>query len=659
MNDFVNSDWKRIYASNLVALKERYPELYDKLLTVNKDALAKSVKPNPNNPLPDIVLDGHDEKILYYGRDDPMEYCRQYLDSLDLGFAPFLVFMGFGLGYQVISALNHFSKELYIQHVIIIEKDIELFRTALMMIDLAGIIRHPEIELIVGLDPDELFKSFLKYYTRCPKVSHFFKSLKIVIMPSVRQIYADYYQKAVETLKYSVMYVLQELGNDPYDSILGIKQALCNVKHMIEAPWIISFKNALKGKPAILVGAGPSLNEDIDLLKEASQKALLVCVDAALNPLLKHGIKPHIVTNLERTKGQEAFFQESACLKDTFFVFCPVVHPGTYEAYQGPRIIANRYNEIPKWLGLNTGVLPGGPLVGNFALNIAEYLGCDPIIMVGQDLSFPPTGATHVEGMVFGVQERYRWNMFEVDGTSGGTVLTNRSFEESRRSLEKQIEEFDGLCINTTGGGAKIAGAAMLGLKQALDRYCVDSFEFSGHLKKIWTKEKENRRNKGSEERRILSILSESVVGLEKAMEDCATGIEMITTFEAKYDLLIDRKPNPEAVKTAKQLDIEINKIRDEIIFRPALKFLLYTFGGYHTDFAMKRNFVFDQFHDRRFATLKTFLMGKEWFKIIGQLLLSAIYSIKNARSRLEKEHNEHRTSDSPKASRHLSGGSN
>ena len=315
-----------------------------------------------------------------------------------------------------------------------------------------------------------------------------------------------------------------------------------------------------------------------------------------------------------------------------------MVHPDTYEAYQGPRIIANRYSESGEWLGLHTGALPGGPLVGNFAFNIAEYLGCDPIIMVGQDLSFPPTGATHVEGMVFGVQERYRWRTFEVEGTSGGTVLTNRTFEESRRSLGKQIEEFGGLCINTTGGGAKIAGAAVLDLKHALDRYCVDSFDFSGHLKKIWTKEKENGRNKRSEIERIVSILNESIVELEEALKDCKKGIEMITAFEAKYDLLIGRKPDPEAVESAQQLDIEINKLRDEIIFRPALEFMLYTFGGYHTDFAMRRNFVFDQFHDRRFATLKAFLIGMEWFKIVGQLLLSSLHLIKNARSRLEKE---------------------
>ena len=73
-------------------------------------------------------------------------------------------------------------------------------------------------------------------------------------------------------------------------------------------------------------------------------------------------------------------------------------------------------------------------MVGNFAFSIAQYLGCDPIILTGQDLSFPPTGATHVDGMLFGVLEECRNPMtaFETEGYSGEPLLTNLDFEESR-----------------------------------------------------------------------------------------------------------------------------------------------------------------------------------------------------------------------------------
>lgn len=638
MTDGFNTDWKNIYGSNLNALKQRYPDLYEKLLTVNKEDLVKTITLDPANGVPDIVFEDRHRNVLCYGSDDPVGYCRQYLASLDLHYAPVIVFLGFGLGYQVTSVINDFAKDLDIQHIIIIEKDIEIFRAALTTLDYSDIINHPMVEFIVGAEPDDVFKSLMQYYKRRSEIYSFFKSLKTVIMPSVCQVYSEYYQKVFETLKRSVMFILQQLGSDPYDSILGITYTIHNVKPIIEDPWIIAFKDVFKGYPAILVGAGPSLNKDIGLLKEASQKALIVCVDAALKPLLDKGIKPHIVTNIERLKGQSGFFTGLKGLENTYFVYCSVVYPDTYASYHGPKIITHRYDEMIEWLGFHTGVLSEGPLVGNLAFNIIDYFGCDPIIMVGQDLSIPQTGPTHVEGMVFGTLESYRSNMLEVEGNSGQALMTTRSFEESRRRLQEQIEKFGGLCINTALEGARINGTVLMDMKNAVDKYCNNFHDFTSRIESIWEKEKANKPGKSGEIKRTRSVLDQSILELRAALNDCKKGMRLIKDFETKFDFLIDRKPNPQIIEDVKQQHRKICKIRENIVFRPALKFLLTAFGGYYTNFNMRRNYMFDQFHDRRFAVLKAFLMEKEAFKIIGQLLLSTIYSIEDSMADLSKE---------------------
>jgi len=638
MPDYINHDQNRIYASNLNALKERYPDIYKNFLTVNQDTLINTVKLHPDNRLPDIMLKDHHRKVFYYGHDDPMAYCSDYLATLDLHYAPVLVFMGFGLGYQVASAVNDLAKGLDIKHIIIIEEDIELFRAAMATMDFSEIIKHPNVEFIVGTTHDGVFNALCEYYKRCPMVTHHFRSLKIVVMPSVLQICGGYYEKAVEILKKSIMIILQQLGNDPYDSICGVNYTLQNIKPIIEDPWIISFKNAFKGRPAILVGAGPSLNKDIDLLKEASHKALLVCVDAALKPLLDRGIEPQIVTNVERSKGQSGFFAGLEELENTYFVYCSVVYPDTYESYKGPKIITHRYPEIMEWLGLDTGIIKAGPLVGNYAFNIAEYFGCDPIIMLGQDLSIPRTGATHVEGMVFGTIEQYRDNMLEIEGSTGETLLTTRDFDESRLSLEEQIEAYDALCINATPGGAKINGTLLMDFKSATEKYCVDSYDFLGSIGEIWTKEKNTKHNKKSELNRILTVLDQSLSELNDALNRCKKGKKLIADFEANYDLLIDKRPNPEIIDKIRRLDRKITDIREDILLRPTLHFMVTTFGGYYTNFCMRKNYVYDQFHDRSFAALKAFLMEKESLTITGQLILSTIYLIQEFVNGMQKE---------------------
>ena len=630
----------KTYHSNLDALKEHCPDIYKTISEMDNTPDSRTIKLKPDADLPDIILENQSNNIFYYGSDDPLKYCRDYIKSLDLHYAPVLVFLGFGLGYQVAVTLNHFAKKMNIQHIIIVEKDIKLFQTALMTLDFTGMIRHPNIEIVVGIDSDNLFKAFTKYLMKTPEVSHFFRNLKIICMPSVQIVYSEYYQKAFESLKLSVMNNLHHFGNDPYDSIRGIDITLSNIKPMVEDPGILSFKDCMKGKPAIVIGAGPSLNKSMKYLKEASHKALLISVDAALKPLLEAGVRPHMVTGIESVIGGDEFYSNLGKLDDIFLVFCSVLRSEDYRAYNGPKIFAHRYQEIANWIGIETGSLAGGPLVGNFAFSIAQYLGCDPIILIGQDLSFPPTGATHVDGMVYGVLEEYRSSMiaFETEGYSGEPLLTNLYFEESRRSLELDLEKHDALYINASEGGAKIHGAMFLNLKTAIEQYCHDSWNTREYLQTIWAKEKKEKEStKKEESQKVMISLQKTVSRLEALLKACKQGLSIIADFENRYDPLTNRKPNPEAIAKVQEEHNKLINIRGQIRSNPKLRFLAYTYSCYNTDFLMRRNFQFDRFNNRSYALLKSFLMEKEYFSVMGQLLLSTVYLIKDAQVRLNR----------------------
>ena len=53
------------------------------------------------------------------------------------------------------------------------------------------------------------------------------------------------------------------------------------------------------GIPAIVVGAGPSLDENLPVLRHLQDRALLVAVDTAVRPLLAAGIHPHLVVSVD------------------------------------------------------------------------------------------------------------------------------------------------------------------------------------------------------------------------------------------------------------------------------------------------------------------------------------------------------------------------
>ena len=61
--------------------------------------------------------------------------------------------------------------------------------------------------------------------------------------------------------------------------------------------------------------------------------------------------------------------------------------PETYANFPGEKIIVFRKFATFEWLDIKKGILDIGPSAGNMAFKVLEYLGCDPIIMIGQDLA--------------------------------------------------------------------------------------------------------------------------------------------------------------------------------------------------------------------------------------------------------------------------------
>lgn len=633
MSKTTDSAHRRMLEKNLDVLSSRYPEIAKQIRERMDERPDNVIRTGKDDAFQNILYRSEHRNVLCYDSDEPLEYSRRYIESLDLHYAPFLVFLGFGLGYQVIAALNNFSKTLQIQHMVIVEQDILTFKAALQNYDFSRMIMHPGIDLFVGDSPGDLFLEFRNYFAHNPRVLEYARSLKFIIMPAVDKCETRYYGEVVQAFKSAMIHIYRHMGNDPYDALLGIHQTVANLRPLIKDPGIVAFENCLQQKPGIVIGAGPSLNKNIHLLKEAGNKAVLIAVDAALKPLLNAGIRPHIVTNIERTAPVNAFFLNLGKQDETFLVFSPVAASETYDAFHGPKIIAHRYEELLNWLGIQKGALSGGPLVGNFAFDIAKYLGCSSIIMVGQDLSFEPTGPTHVEGNVFGHDDKYKKDGLKAEGNYGEMLQTTIDFEEGRKSLEVQVKHFSGICTNATEGGVKIEGTHFLNLRTSIDTYCKDTFDPLDTLKRIWSVEKARQKDEKSELRRTGTIIDQSLSEMDSILIDCQKSIASMDAAVNQHEVLLAGRPDPKILRTIHKLTKALNDTRDKIISLPSFTVFEMVIQGYHFDLEMRRKMTYDQFYHTEFAELKSFLLLKEWFVTIGQLILSTQYAIKRSKS--------------------------
>lgn len=202
-----------------------------------------------------------------------------------------------------------------------------------------------------------------------------------------------------EAVQIATMQVLQSIDSKLgvyEDGMVGIKNMFANMARMLQAP-DISHAEA-KFEHAILVAAGPSLDLEMQTLKDAydSEAYLFVACDVTIRKLQQAGIYPHILVTTERYPGPEEFINVDA-IGATALVAPPVAATGSIGAWNGrlafvkPRAPHLDWLPFPQRKPIRTGVS-----VAPTALAIINLLNIRDIALVGQDLCYhPATWQTH------------------------------------------------------------------------------------------------------------------------------------------------------------------------------------------------------------------------------------------------------------------------
>ena len=277
-------------------------------------------------------------------------------------------------------------------------------------------------------------------------------------------------------------------------------QGLANLPALARVPSIERLRGALTGRPCVLVSPGPSLSKNLAVLAGLRERALIVSGTHALLALQRAGVVPHLVVcadpgDLSRHWAGvdltcvEAFVVGATCRPEAFAV--PARRCFSF-ASNGP---------ADDWIFGALGesaTLPTGGSVSCSQLSLALHLGCDPIVFVGQDLSFAERfyaaegldGDAEVESAGPGAfrlvkpagsagpgrlldDGRLRFTrekpVLEVAGWSGGTVCTTPQLKAYLDWFEAALPTAAtrARVLNCTEGGARIAGAEHVTLADA------------------------------------------------------------------------------------------------------------------------------------------------------------------------------------------------
>lgn len=157
--------------------------------------------------------------------------------------------------------------------------------------------------------------------------------------------------------------------------------------------------NALSGKfkgiPAIICGAGPSLDKNVEVLKKLQSRAIIFAGATSINALNAKGIVPHFGACIDPNSAQLTRLMINQGYTMPFFYRNRINHQAL-NYIDGEKIYIPRSTgfSIGNWmeekLGLKTKetTISEGYNVLNFATSLAYELGCNPIITVGVDLAY-------------------------------------------------------------------------------------------------------------------------------------------------------------------------------------------------------------------------------------------------------------------------------
>ncbi len=360
---------------------------------------------------------------------------------------------GFDSGEHV----REYLKKRKCQIMMIVEKSVASFKLALTLHDWSSALSDPSVDWVIGYKPEELKTHFRDYFKDLQRLC-FSASLENAFwMPSIEcdgSYYLDTAKKMIEGRDSAVM----DIKADPEDNYRGLVNLVGNLNSLSQFPFFDSYKNMFLGKTGIVVSTGPSLNASLAALKKVADKVVIFCVDSALGILLNAGITPHFVACLERVVATKKLFEDMPAVSSVL-VTLPLVAKETQEMYKGPKSWILSRGIDYSWLLGNQTSHQLGLSASTLAFQGLNLLGCEPIVLLGQDLAFDrETKRSHALGASEFLQNVGSQKLEEVQkdnksddlvmGNNGEPILTWEPYRRIADYMSFLIQKSGKTCYN-------------------------------------------------------------------------------------------------------------------------------------------------------------------------------------------------------------------
>ncbi|WP_432798281.1 motility associated factor glycosyltransferase family protein [Poriferisphaera sp. WC338] len=468
---------------NLALLQRHSAELADRVRAVEVGDEVVVGKSKTEVATGAVVYEGRG--LALCSKYDPVKEGERIAEGVDYGKAATVVLMGLGMGYQA----SEISKRMGPHGLLVVwEPDVRVLRAALEHVDQTAWLSRKLLVLLTGQVDRAVVHQGLEKYSAIIT-----QGLHLQEHPTYRQTHGEAVRKFSSHIQDMVAYARTNVATLLVNTARTCRNLASNLPVYSSGASINELEGIAKGYPAVCVAAGPSLVKNVHLLKdpEIRKRVVVIAVQTALRPLLDRGVKPDFVTALDYSQISARFYENLPPLPDVTLVAEPKAHCSILDSFPGPvRVLRNEFNDtLLGDMKENKGSLPSGGTVAHLSFYLAQYLGCDPIMLIGQDLGFSdglyyaPGTAVHrvwssefnqfnsVEMMEWVRVVRMRGHLQPAEDVHGKQIYSDEQMLTYLKQFEKDFAQAEQLVIDATEGGCKKEHTMAMSLAEAIEKY--------------------------------------------------------------------------------------------------------------------------------------------------------------------------------------------
>lgn len=544
------------FEKNLEALQKYDERLYEKYLEWRDEEKEPTIgikEELARDGSKVIVLEsngiGYRLNSKYYPQREAEEWAKQFrLTSISQ-----MVNL-FGMGNMMFAkALRKQGNESMI--LIVYEPSIEIFDYMMQTEDVAGLVGQKNTILLVDLLNGDDIYGVLGTLLTWANV----QDAILTFSPQYEKVFPEIYEKHKRAVEDGKIRAIKNSNTEAHFAKDMVKNNLCSMVKMKEGHMLFQYENRFdKDVPVIIVAAGPSLDLNIEKLRLAQGRAIIIATDTAMRDLNKYDIRPDFMITVDPRKPAD-YMEDEKC-RDIPLFCGDIANRAILEHHRGRKIFIELSDPLKElfppnvWADVDVG---RGGSVATAAFSVCVSLKMKNIIMVGQDLAYR-NGVSHAGNRMSG-EEMHGHNLIEVENIYGEKIMTRYEWYDFLKWFEDAIYVLGDRVhvIDATEGGAKIQGTEILTLEEAIHQYCTKEIDCAKVVSEI-----EPYFN-GDKAEAIEKYLAQMLVDVEKNQRE-AKGL--ILDLERLLSLCKRHQYNAEYKKLSKK----VTKAGQGVMERPA-----------------------------------------------------------------------------------------